>query len=52
MEKIREGVKYEKYYKNCITGKNQTGQKLKPGAKPDEIYPIDVWREQKRQNRL
>jgi potassium efflux system protein len=45
-----ERVKYEKYYKNCITGKNQTGQKLKPGAVPAEIYPIDIWREQKRLN--
>jgi len=45
-----ERIKYEKYYTNCVTGKNQTGQKLKPGAIPEEIYPIDVWREQKRQN--
>jgi potassium efflux system protein len=45
-----ERVKYEKYYKNCITGKNQTGQKLKPGTVPAEIYPIDIWREQKRLN--
>jgi len=48
--KKSEREKYEKYYKNCITGKNQTGQKLIPGAVPEEIYPIDVWREQKRQN--
>lgn len=45
-----ERVKYEKYFENCITGSNQSGQKLKPGASPDEIYPIDIWREQKRQN--
>ena len=48
--KKSERTKYEKYYKNCITGKNQTGQKLKPGAVPEEIYPIDIWREQKRQH--
>jgi len=48
--KKSERVKYEKYYENCITGNNQTGQKLKPGTKPDEIYPIDIWRDQKRQN--
>jgi len=48
--KKSEQAKYEKYYENCITGKNQTGQKLKPGTSPDEIYPIDIWREQKRQN--
>jgi len=48
--KKSERVKYEKYYKNCITGNNQSGQKLSPGATPDEIYPIDIWRDQKRQN--
>jgi small-conductance mechanosensitive channel len=48
--KKSERTKYEKYYKNCITGNNQSGRKLKPGAKPDEIFPIDVWREEKRIN--
>ena len=48
--KKSERVKYEKYYKNCITGNNQSGRKLRPGAKPDEIFPIDVWREEKRTN--
>ncbi len=48
--KKSERTKYEKYYQNCITGSNQSGRKLKPGAKPDEIYPIDVWREEKRTN--
>jgi small-conductance mechanosensitive channel len=48
--KKSERAKYEKYYKNCITGKNQTGQKLKPGAVPEAIYPVDIWREQKRLN--
>ena len=47
MEKS-ERVKYDKYYQNCITGHNQSGRKLRPGAKPDEIFPIDVWREEKR----
>ena len=46
--KKSERAKYEKYYKNCITGNNQSGRKLKPGAKPDEIFPIDIWREEKR----
>jgi len=46
--KKSERIKYQKYYQNCITGNNQSGRKLKPGAKPDEIYPIDVWREEKR----
>ncbi|MFP6585424.1 MAG: mechanosensitive ion channel domain-containing protein, partial [Candidatus Nitrosopelagicus sp.] len=48
--KKSERTKYEKYYKNCITGKNQSGQKLRPGVMPQEIYPIDLWREQKRQS--
>ncbi len=46
--KKSERTKYQKYYKNCVTGNNQSGRKLKPGAKPDEIFPIDVWREEKR----
>ena len=46
--KKSERQKYEKYYKNCITGNNQSGRKLKPGVKPDEIFPIDIWREEKR----
>ena len=48
--KKSERKKYEKYFQNCITGNNQSGRKLKPGAKPDEIFPIDVWREEKREN--
>ena len=46
--KSSERKKYDKYYHNCITGNNQSGRKLRPGAKPDEIFPIDVWREEKR----
>ena len=46
--KRSEREKYEKYYKNCVTGNNQSGRKLKPGAKPEEIFPIDIWREEKR----
>ena len=48
--KKSERKKYEKYYNNCVTGDNQTGQKLRPGVVPEEIYPIDIWREQKKQN--
>ena len=48
--KKSERLKYEKYFQNCITGNNQSGRKLKPGTKPDEIFPIDVWREEKRVN--
>ena len=46
--KKSERAKYEKYFKNCITGNNQSGRKLKPGVKPEEIFPIDIWREEKR----
>ena len=41
--------KYEKYFNDCISGNNQMGRKLVPGTKPQEIYPIDIWREVKRQ---
>ena len=46
--KKSETRKYQKYYENCTTGNNQSGRKLKPGTKPDEIFPIDIWREEKR----
>ena len=41
--------KYEQYFDDCISGNNQMGRKLVPGTKPQEIYPIDIWREVKRQ---
>jgi len=41
--------KYEQYFNDCTSGNNHTGRKLMPGAKLQEIYPIDVWREEKRQ---
>ena len=46
--KQSERTKYKKYFENCVTGNNQSGRKLKTGVKPDEIFPIDVWREEKR----
>ncbi len=46
--KKSERAKYVEYFNNCITGNNQSGRKLKAGATPEEIYPIDVWREEKR----
>jgi potassium-dependent mechanosensitive channel len=48
--KKSERKKFQKYYKKCITGDNQSGRKLNPGAKPEEIYSIDAWREEKRLN--
>jgi len=47
--KKAERKKYEKYLNDCINGNNETGRKLTLGAKPQEIYPIDLWREEKRQ---
>jgi len=47
--KKAERKKYEKYFNDCISGNNHSGRKLVPGTKPQEIYPIDVWREVKRQ---
>ena len=47
--KSAERKKYHKYFSDCVTGNNATGRKLIPGTKPQEIYPIDTWREVKRQ---
>jgi len=47
--KKAERKKYEKYLNDCQSGNNETGRKLTLGAKPQEIYPIDMWREERRQ---
>ena len=46
--KKSEKRKYLKYLDDCITGDNSSGQKLKLGMTPQEVYPYDVWMEQKR----
>ena len=46
--KKSEQEKYEKYFEDCITGNNETGQVLRTGVFPKEIYTISLWREQKR----
>jgi small-conductance mechanosensitive channel len=46
--KRMERKKYEKYFSDCVTGNNQLGKKLVPGSKPQEVYPVDTWREEKR----
>jgi potassium-dependent mechanosensitive channel len=46
--KKSEQQKYEKYYNDCISGNNNSGRVLLPGKIPDEIYEIDVWKEEKR----
>ena len=46
--KKSEQKKYEKYFDDCISGNNETGQVLRTGVFPKEIYTISLWREQKR----
>ena len=46
--KKSERAKYEKYFQDCTSGDNESGQKLSPGAIPKEIFSIDTWREEKR----
>lgn len=46
--KKSEQTKYEKYFDNCVSGNNEAGQVLRTGIFPKEIYPISLWREQKR----
>lgn len=48
--KQSERKKYKKYHDYCINGKNESGKKLRLGQSPEEIYPIDTWREEKRVN--
>lgn len=48
--KHNEREKYEKYFKSCVTGQNESGRKLRTGQKIEEIYAIDIWREEKRMN--
>ncbi|HSG73627.1 MAG TPA: mechanosensitive ion channel domain-containing protein [Nitrosopumilaceae archaeon] len=43
-------AKYEKYYKKCVSGDNESGKKLKTGQKIEEIFQIDIWREERRDN--
>ena len=46
--KKSEKRKYLKYLNDCVTGDNQAGQKLRLGTVPQEVYPLDIWMEQKR----
>ncbi len=46
--KKSERAKYEKYFSDCVSGNNESGKKLRMGQDPEEIYPIDIWREEKR----
>ena len=46
--KGNERAKYKRYFRDCVSGSNQAGKKLRTGRDPEEIYPIDTWREEKR----
>ena len=46
--KKSERDKYNRYLEGCLSGNNESGHKLKMGQDPEEIYPIDTWREEKR----
>ena len=46
--KKSEQEKYEKYFDDCVSGNNETGQVLRTAAFPKEIYTISLWQEQKR----
>lgn len=46
--KKSERQKYEKYFQACISGNNESGKKLHTGQETEEIYGIDIWREEKR----
>ena len=46
--KKSERQKYLDYFDSCVSGNNQSGKRLKTGQDPEEIYPIDTWREEKR----
>ncbi|HJJ22269.1 MAG TPA: mechanosensitive ion channel [Nitrosopumilus sp.] len=48
--KKSEREKYEKYYNACFSGSNESGKNLKLGQEPEEIYQVDIWREEKRLN--
>ena len=46
--KKSEREKYISYFDNAVSENNQSGKKLKIGQESEEIYPIDMWREEKR----
>ncbi len=46
--KKNEREKYARYFEGCVSGDNQAGKRLRTGQATEEIYPIDVWREEKR----
>ncbi len=48
--KKAENEKYNEYLEACMSGNNDSGRKLLLGVKPQEVFPLDVWREERRLN--
>ena len=46
--KESERAKYRAYFEQCVSGTNRAGRVLRTAQEPEEIYPIDIWREEKR----
>lgn len=46
--KESERSKYRAYFGRCVSGDNQAGRVLRTAQDPEEIYPIDIWREERR----
>ena len=46
--KESERSKYRAYYEACVSGDNRAGRALQMASDPEQIYPIDIWREEKR----
>ena len=46
-KKLERG-RYQKYFEACISGRNEAGKKLKLGHDPEQVYAIDIWREERR----
>lgn len=46
--KKSERSKYRAYFESCVSGSSGAGRALRTARDPEEIYPIDIWREEKR----
>jgi len=46
--KKSEYAKYEQYFEECTSGNNNSGRKLVLGRRIEEVYSINLWREEKR----
>ena len=46
--KAKEHAKYAAYLSLCLDGRNEACKKLRLGQSEEEVYPIDTWREVRR----